>query len=115
MDTTRPASGQLAVGTENVRRNLDAVHFQVVHELRADAGGAVLADDASVRFGADAVELEDLLHADGVGFHAGDLLHADHAAAAVGHALHLHHDLNGRRDLLANAAHRNVEAGHAHH
>ena len=61
------------------------------------------------------LEGEDVLHDDDVALHALDLGDAGDLARAVPQARLVHDEVDGRRDLLADGAHRQVHAGHQHH
>ena len=60
-------------------------------------------------------EDENVLHGDDFAFHAGDFGDVDDFARAVAEAADLNDDVDGRGDLAANGAVRNVQAGHGDH
>src|SRR5262249_40606921 len=100
---------------EEIGRGGKSPLFDAFHELWPDAGCLVHAENIAVGVDALALEPEDLLHRDDLGFHSGDLLNADDAAPAVAHSLNLNDDAERRGDLAAQRFHRYFEPGHADH
>ncbi|OLD91202.1 MAG: hypothetical protein AUG96_01075 [Chloroflexi bacterium 13_1_20CM_4_66_15] len=58
---------------------------------------------------------EDLLHRNGVAFHAGDLGDAGDLALTVAHTRELHDQVDGRSHLLPDRLGRQIDACHEHH
>ena len=88
---------------------------QAIRALRPDAGGAEAAEHLAVRRHAGALEQEDVLHGDHVVLHAGELGDRRDPAGAVRQARDLDDQVDGRGDLLAHGALRQLQAGHRHH
>src|SRR3954451_8678900 len=111
--TARPPPGSVAEA-EEARRQMDAHHLELLDELGADAGrlGAALDlafDDPGL------LEDEDVLHDDDVAFHPLDLGDVDDLPGPVLEAALLDDQVHSRGNLLADGAHREVDAGHEDH
>src|SRR6185369_7342058 len=86
---------------EDFRRQEDTRDTQFLHELGADSAGPEGTDNLATGSDSPADEGENVLHADGVAFHAGDFGDIDHAPRPVAHAGDLHHNTDSGCDLLA--------------
>src|SRR4029078_4849338 len=100
---------------EGARWHFDAVGFHVLEEIRPQAGGAKTALNITGVVGMLLHKAIDLLHLNGLAFHAGDLADANEPALAVRKALQLQHQRDRGRDLAADAADRRRHPGHGHH
>src|SRR5215475_4976139 len=99
---------------EDVVREVDALRFELLDELRPDAGRLEPALDLAVDH-AGLLEDEHVLHDDGVAFHALDLGDVRDLAGAVLEAGLVDDQVDRGRDLLADGADREVDAGHEDH
>src|SRR5256885_13074636 len=98
-------TGSVSIGSQRLgrveiaARDVDPPGDQLAKEAGTNAGRLEMALDGTVRRGAGAHVLVDLLHLDDVAFEAGDLGDARDLALAVGHALKLDDQADGGADL----------------
>src|SRR5688500_7077014 len=115
MLSTSALSFSRSVGeAEDVRREMDAHHLELLHELRPDPGRLEAALDLALD---DARLLEDehVLHDDDVALHALDLGDVRDLPGPVLEARLVDDEVHRRGDLLAEGADREVDAGHEDH
>src|SRR6478752_7196454 len=99
---------------EEARRQMDAHHLELLDELRSDAGRLEAALDLAFD-DTGLLEDEDVLHDDDVAFHPLDLGDVDDLPGPVLQTALLDDQVDGRGDLLADGADREVDAGHEDH
>src|SRR5438093_287644 len=109
-----PASSPSEVESEEARREMDAHHLELLHELRTDAGRLQPALDLAFD-DARLLEHEDVLHDDDVAFHALDLGDVRDLPGPVLEAALVDDEVHGRGDLLADGPQGQVDAGHEDH
>src|SRR3954471_536332 len=111
--TARPPPCSVAEA-EEARRQMDAHHLELLDELGADAGRLEATLDLALD---DSRLLEDeyVLHDDDVAFHPLDLGDVHDLPRAVLETALLDDQVDSRRDLFADGADREVDAGHEHH
>src|SRR5215470_12818619 len=95
---------QWSTGIEVAHRQIDAVSFQLLQEIRPNAGGAETAVNVACIIGLFLDEAIDVLCLDVFALHANDLTDAYDFALSVRQALQLHDDRYGGCDLAADAA-----------
>src|SRR3990172_1180788 len=99
---------------EEALGQVDALDFETVYELGADAGRLEATLDLAVE-DAGLLEDEDVLHDDDITFHALDLGDVGDLAGAVLEARLVDDEIDRRGDLLPDGADREVDAGHEDH
>ena len=105
----------VAAGGEEAFGEFDAADLELLEEFGLHAGGHEVADDFAVVVKAGLFEAEEILCGDGTAFHVLDFGDVGDLAAAVAHAGLVQDEVDGRRNLLADGALRQVEAGHHDH
>src|SRR5438309_5174121 len=96
-------------------RDRQAQIEKLVHDVWPDPGRPEDAQDLAMRIHALGLEDEDVLHRDGVTFHAHDLRDANDFARAVLHAGKLHDHVDGGCHLLPACLHGEIHPRHQHH
>src|SRR2546423_2985825 len=99
---------------EDVRRHVDAHDLELLDELGPDAGRLQAALDLAFD-DTGLLEDEDILHDDDITFHTLDFGDVGDLAGAVLEAALQDDEVDGRRDLLTDGPHRQVDAGHEDH
>ena len=111
-----PAAANERRGGEQRRVERDAVVGETLGERRANAGALEMPEELAVLVDAHAeVERVDVLEDDDVALHAHDLAHLGDATRAVAQPGEVHDEVERRRHLLPDDAHRQVHAGHERH
>src|SRR5664280_1908061 len=99
---------------EESGRQVDPLHLELLDELRTNASGLEAALDLALD-DARLLEDEDVLHHDDIALHPLDLGDVRDATGAVLEPGLVDDEVDGRRDLLADRAEREVHAGHQDH
>src|SRR5687767_3240321 len=86
---------------EHLWRQVDAGGGQPIAGLRPDTGCTEAPDHAAVLTNAGSLEVEKILHRDGVLFHADDLGNGGYLSGAVRESRYLDDEVDRRGNLLA--------------